>query len=193
MRTGTRCMTEQWNMKRFMKGASILTIAAIVVKLLGAVYRVPFQNLVGDKGFYIYQQVYPFIGIFIVWTSYGFSVAVSKLLAGSRSPGEAKAMMRVAFTYLVLLSLTFFVLLTLFAPFFARSMGDPYLASLLRAGAYIVLFMPALAVLKGSFQSVGQMVPVAVSSVGEQASRVAVILVGTWIAVKTGCLVVHSW
>ena len=173
-------------MKRFMKGASILTISAIVVKLLGAVYRVPFQNLVGDKGFYIYQQVYPFIGIFIVWTSYGFSVAVSKLLAGSRSPGEAKAMMRVAFIYLVLLSLSFFVILTLFAPFFARSMGDPYLVSLLRAGAYIVLFMPALAVLKGSFQSDGQMVPVAVSSVGEQASRVAVILIGTWIAVKTG-------
>ncbi len=74
-----------WNMKTFMKGASILTISAIIVKLLAAVYRIPFQNLVGDKGFFIYQQVYPFIGIFIVWTSYGFAVAVSKLLAGSTS------------------------------------------------------------------------------------------------------------
>ena len=60
------------------------------------------------------------------------------------------------------------------------------MVSLLRAGAYIVLFMPALAVLKGSFQSEGQMVPVAVSGVGEQASRVSVILIGTWIAVETG-------
>lgn len=175
-----------WNMKNFMKGASILTISAIVVKLLGAVYRVPFQNLVGDKGFYIYQQVYPFIGIFIVWTSYGFAVAVSKLLAGSASRGEAKAMMRVAFRYLLVLSLTFFVVLTVFAPFFARAMGDPELVTLLRAGAYIVLVMPALAVLKGSFQSEGRMVPVAVSGVGEQAFRVAVILVGTWIAVRGG-------
>ena len=41
-----------WNMKTFMKGASILTISAIIVKLLAAVYRIPFQNLVGDKGFY---------------------------------------------------------------------------------------------------------------------------------------------
>lgn len=179
-------MTQQWNMKTFMKGASILTISAIVVKLLGAVYRVPFQNLVGDKGFYIYQQVYPFIGIFIVWTSYGFAVAVSKLLAGSRSRGESKAMMRVAFIYLLLLSIAFFFILMYFAPFFARSMGDPQLVSLLRAGAYIVLLMPALAVLKGSFQSEGRMVPVAVSGVGEQASRVAVILVGTWIAVRAG-------
>ncbi|WP_438314098.1 putative polysaccharide biosynthesis protein [Sporosarcina sp. FA9] len=179
-------MADQWNMKTFMKGASILTIAAIIVKVLGAIYRVPFQNLVGDEGFYIYQQVYPFIGIFIVWTSYGFSVAVSKLLAESTSRGKDRSLMYVAFIYLVLLSTLFFVLLTTFAPFFARSMGDPYLESLLRAGAYIVLFMPALAVLKGSFQSKGQMIPVAVSGIGEQAFRVVVILAGTWIAVKSG-------
>jgi O-antigen/teichoic acid export membrane protein len=175
-----------WNMKTFMKGASILTISAIIVKLLGAVYRVPFQNLVGDKGFYIYQQVYPFIGIFIVWTSYGFSVAVSKLLAESKSYGQSRAKMRIAFTYLLLLSISFFILLTAFAPFFARSMGDPRLVTLLRAGAYIVLLMPALAVLKGSFQSEGRMVPVAISGVGEQAFRVVVILFGTWIAIRAG-------
>ncbi|MBE1556164.1 putative polysaccharide biosynthesis protein [Sporosarcina limicola] len=175
-----------WNMKTFMKGASILTVSAIIVKLLGAVYRIPFQNLVGDKGFYIYQQVYPFIGIFIVWTSYGFAVAVSKLLAGSTSRGEAKAMMRVAFIYLVGLSVSFFIILLTFAPFFARSMGDPELVALLRAGAYIVLLMPTLAVLKGSFQSEGRMVPVAVSGVGEQAFRVTVILIGTWVAMRAG-------
>ncbi|MGN7388855.1 putative polysaccharide biosynthesis protein [Sporosarcina sp. SAFN-015] len=175
-----------WNMKTFMKGASILTISAIIVKLLAAVYRIPFQNLVGDKGFFIYQQVYPFIGIFIVWTSYGFAVAVSKLLAGSTSSGESRAIKRVAFLYLAGLSLSFFVILMTFAPFFAQAMGDPGLVSLLRAGAYIVLVMPMLAVLKGSFQSEGQMTPVAVSNVGEQVFRVAVILIGTWLAVRAG-------
>lgn len=118
-------MVQRWDMKTFMKGASILTVSAIIVKILSAVYRVPYQNLVGDKGFYIYQQVYPFVGIFIVWTSYGFAVAVSKLLASSRSPGQAKTMMRIAFVYLLLLSLTFFGVLTGFAPFFAEAMGDP--------------------------------------------------------------------
>ncbi|MGG0669082.1 polysaccharide biosynthesis protein [Lederbergia citrisecunda] len=175
-----------WNMKTFMKGASILTISAIIVKLLATVYRVPFQNLVGDKGFFIYQQVYPFIGIFIVWTSYGFAVAVSKLLAGSASNGEAKAIKRVAFLYLAGLSISFFIILMTFAPFFAQAMGDPELVSLLRAGAYIVLVMPMLAVLKGSFQSEGRMTPVAVSNVGEQVLRVAIILIGTWVAVRAG-------
>lgn len=179
-------MVQRWDMKTFMKGASILTLSAIIVKILSAVYRVPYQNLVGDKGFYIYQQVYPFVGIFIVWTSYGFAVAVSKLLASSESPGQSKALLRTAFIYLSLLSIVFFVILMGFAPFFAEAMGDAHLVSLIRVSAYIVLLMPFLAVLKGSFQSTGHMTPVAISGVGEQASRVMIVLIGTWIAVTSG-------
>ena len=62
-------MNNEGTMKSFMKGAVLLTIAGFIVKLLSAVYRVPFQNLVGDQGFYIYQQVYPFVAIFGIWTS----------------------------------------------------------------------------------------------------------------------------
>lgn len=179
-------MGQRWNMKTFMKGASILTISAIVVKILSALYRVPYQNLVGDKGFYIYQQVYPFVGVFIIWTSYGFAVAVSKLLASSQSDGEAKAVIRITFVYLLGLSIAFFLALRGFAPFFAKTMGDPQLVALVKVSAYIVLLMPFLAVLKGRFQAYGEMIPVAVSGVGEQAVRVAIVLIGTWLAVTSG-------
>lgn len=177
-------MIQRWDMKTFMKGASILTISAIVVKMLSAVYRVPYQNMVGDKGFYIYQQVYPFIGIFIIWTSYGFAVAVSKLLAHYEEMTERRAMIRIAFAYLLILSTLCFIGLRFFAPELAQAMGDPQLVGLIRAGAYIVLLMPFLAVLKGQFQSVGAMIPVAVSGVGEQAVRVVIVLLGTWVMLQ---------
>lgn len=176
----------KWNMKSFMKGASILTIAAIIVKILSAVYRVPFQNLVGDKGFYIYQQVYPFIGIFIVWTSSGFAVAVSKMLAESKGPGESRGIVRVSLAYLLVLSAGIFLLLRAGSSFFAELMGDSALAPVLHTGAYIVLVLPFLAVLKGVFQSEGQMIPVAISNVSEQLFRVIIVLAGTWIAVRAG-------
>ncbi|EGQ23171.1 MOP superfamily multidrug/oligosaccharidyl-lipid/polysaccharide flippase transporter [Sporosarcina newyorkensis 2681] len=175
-----------WNMKSFMKGASILTIAAIIVKVLSAVYRVPFQNLVGDKGFYIYQQVYPFIGIFIVWTSSGFAVAVSKMLAESKGPGESRGILRVSLAYLLVLSAMIFLLLRTGSSFFADLMGDSELTPVLQTGAYIVLVLPFLAVLKGVFQSEGQMIPVAISNVSEQLFRVVIVLAGTWLAVRAG-------
>ena len=45
-------------MQRMMKGAFVLTLASFIAKLLSAVYRVTFQNLVGEEGFYVYQKVY---------------------------------------------------------------------------------------------------------------------------------------
>ena len=45
--------------------------------------------------------------------------------------------------------------------------------------------MPMLAVLKGKFQADGKMQPVAYAQVIEQAVRVIIILLGTWIVVST--------
>lgn len=105
-------MSNSFGMKGYMKGALLLTISAIIVKILSAFYRVPFQNLVGDAGFYIYQQVYPFISFFVVWTSGGFAVAISKMLADAELSPNAEwkknIISKTVFFYLVALSLFFF-------------------------------------------------------------------------------------
>lgn len=178
-------MNNEGTMKSFMKGAVLLTIAGFIVKLLSAVYRVPFQNLVGDQGFYIYQQVYPFVAIFGIWTSYGFAVAISKLLAdtGKQSHG---AILRIAVTYVAVISIIVFVLLFFGAELLAGWMGDLQLSQLLKVGAFSVLLMAPLAVLKGYFQSRNDMAPVAYAQVVEQGLRVAVILIGAWIVVSSG-------
>ncbi|MGI2329730.1 putative polysaccharide biosynthesis protein [Planococcus sp. YIM B11945] len=172
-------------MKSFMKGAVLLTLAGFLVKGLSAVYRVPFQNLVGDQGFYIYQQVYPFIGIFSVWTSYGFAVAVSKVLADHDSREHA-ALLRIAFGCIAAISAFFFIALFFGSGVLAVWMGDGKLSGLLKVSAFAVLLMPPLAVYKGFFQSHNRMEPVAYSQVWEQAVRVSVILLGTWLVVSSG-------
>lgn len=182
-------MNTEWTMQKFMKGAVLLTIAALIVKALSAVYRIPFQNIVGDQGFYIYQQVYPFIGVLTVWTSYGFAVAISKLLAdaqGSVGANQRPLILRVAFIYLSTVSIISFIVLYAGADILAGWMGDGELSQLLRTGSFVVLLMPVLAMLKGSFQANGQMEPVAYGQVVEQTVRVTVILIGTYIVIKTG-------
>lgn len=185
-------MSERFDMKSYMKGAALLTIAALIVKVLSAIYRVPFQNLVGDEGFYIYQQVYPFMAIFVVLTSSGFAVAISKMLADNdllkdqeHREQRRSSILRIVFRYLTVLSFIFFAILFGGADLLAQMMGDANLAPLLRTGAFIVLFMPALAILKGGFQSRGIMKPVAYAQVVEQAVRVCVILAGTFLIMTT--------
>ncbi|MFJ7409107.1 MULTISPECIES: oligosaccharide flippase family protein [unclassified Lysinibacillus] len=185
-------MSERFGMKSYMKGAALLTIAALIVKVLSAIYRVPFQNLVGDEGFYIYQQVYPVISIFVVWTSSGFAVAISKMLADNdcivdeeERTEKRRSIMRIIFRYLTVLSFVFFGVLFAGADVLAKMMGDANLALLLRTGSFIVLVMPALAIFKGGFQSRGIMEPIAYAQVLEQTVRVSVILAGTFIIMAT--------
>lgn len=184
-------MASGFGMKTYMKGAAILTIASLLVKVLSAIYRVPFQNMVGDEGFYIYQQVYPFISIFVTWAAAGFAVAVSKLLAdlsASNLPDVAERkrdMMQIVFGYLTILSFIFFGALFGGADLLASYMGDTQLAPILRTGSLIVLVMPALAMVKGDFQSRAMLSPIAYASVFEQFIRVCMILTGTFIIMRT--------
>ncbi|WP_146553909.1 polysaccharide biosynthesis protein [Rummeliibacillus sp. SL167] len=181
-------MSENWGMKAYLKGVALLTIAALFVKVLSVVYRVPFQNLVGDHGFYIYQQIYPFVAIFVTWTSSGLAVAISKILADlgqDQRQYEKNAIVHILFLFLLALSIICFAILFFGAATFAHWMGDPKLADLLRLGSFVVFSMPALAVYKGLFQSAGIMWPVAYAQMVEQIVRVAIILGGTWIIVST--------
>ena len=50
-------------MNSIVKGGLLLTISSFIAKLLSALYKVPFQNLTGDAGFYVYQQIYPIYGL----------------------------------------------------------------------------------------------------------------------------------
>jgi len=182
-------MEKNFGMKEYMKGALLLTVAALIVKVLSAVYRVPFQNLVGDQGFYIYQQVYPFISFFIVWTSGGFAVAISKMLADVQIEVDAEqkksVISRTVFQYLTLLSLFFFCILFFGANLLAQLMGDEHLALLLRTGSFVTLFMPILALMKGSFQAKAEMKPIAYAQVVEQFIRVSIILLGAIFVMTT--------
>ena len=43
----------------FLKGAFILGMAGILVKIMGAFFRIPLGNLIGSKGMAYYQAAYP--------------------------------------------------------------------------------------------------------------------------------------
>lgn len=70
-------ITEQ----KAMRGAFILSVAAIIAKVLSAVYRIPLQNLVGNTGFYVYQQIYPIYGIGMTFALNGYPNFISKIIA----------------------------------------------------------------------------------------------------------------
>ncbi|MCM3588562.1 polysaccharide biosynthesis protein [Mesobacillus maritimus] len=171
------------------RGAMILTAAALITKILSAIYRVPFQNIVGDIGFYIYQQVYPFYGILLILATQGFPVVISKLYKETLALGDQSGAIRLLSISLYLLT---FVALLLFCVFFfgaqwiAVIMGDEQLAGLFRVMAFPFLLFPFTSVFRGYFQGAGNMIPTAISQVGEQLVRVMTILILSYLFVRNG-------
>ncbi|WP_409252479.1 putative polysaccharide biosynthesis protein [Bacillus sp. SCS-153A] len=165
--------------KKLMMGTFILTAAALITKILSAVYRVPFQNIVGDIGFYIYQQVYPFYGIALALSTYGFPVIISKMIAErqeGKNEKEVQAVLQSSFLFLSVTGVLWFMLIYFGAGPIASLMGDPQLQELIELISVTFLLLPFISGLRGFYQGTGNMVPTAYSQVGEQLIRVVTII-----------------
>lgn len=170
--------------KALVKGAFVLTVAALITKILSAIYRVPFQNIVGDTGFYIYQQVYPIYGVALVLSTTGFPVVISKLYTEQNSKIDKQRLMVVSALFLSLFGILAFSILYFGSGWIAEMMDDPSLAILIRVISVVFLTAPITALFRGYYQGEGYMNPTAYSQVGEQLIRVGTILSIAFIFMK---------
>ncbi|WP_018663675.1 putative polysaccharide biosynthesis protein [Heyndrickxia acidiproducens] len=173
---------------KLFKGIMVLTISSVITKILSAVYRVPFQNIVGDIGFYIYQQIYPIYGIVIALSTSGFPVVISKMAAERQASGKDEYGSFLRLVFIVLGAVSFCLFLAVF--FGARRisvwMGDTALTPLIKTVSCSFLLMPFISTIRGNFQGRGNMIPTAVSQVLEQSIRVFLILILSFWMVHQG-------
>lgn len=166
--------------KKLVKGALLLTVAGLISKILSASYRIPLQNLTGDLGFYIYQQVYPLLGIILILSLYGFPSAISKMSAEMKTAGKSTSLKQFYLPiFLLLLAINgfFFILLYMNASSIAGWIGDTQLTRSYQLAAFTFLLVPFSSLLRGIFQGNYNMKPTAYSQVGEQLVRVFLIII----------------
>ncbi|KRM09624.1 putative polysaccharide biosynthesis protein [Lentilactobacillus farraginis] len=170
-------MTSNSRRKQILAGTFLLTAAAFIAKFLSAVYRVPFQNMVGNVGFYVYQQIYPIYGIGMTVALNGLPLFISKLVVDIKDPRDQMAVIYRIQLLVTILSVTFFLGLQFGATWIAAAMSDVRLAPVIKAVSWMFLLGPFLATWRGYFQGRMNMRPTAYSQVIEQVVRVTFILV----------------
>ena len=164
---------------KLVKGALLLTVAGLISKILSAGYRIPLQNLTGDHGFYVYQQVYPILGMVMILSLYGFPSAISKITAEMEADGKKLTFKQFYLpVWFILLGVNglFFSLLFTNAGTISNLIGDKNLMNAYRLTAFTFLFIPFTSLLRGVFQGHSYMKPTAYSQVGEQVFRVFIII-----------------
>lgn len=158
--------------KSFVKGALILSIAGIIGKMLGALYRIPFARIVGSEGVAIYNLGYPLYSLLLALSTAGIPLEVSKLIAECEERQEyatSRRIFRLALGVLLIIGVCAGIALFLGADYVAEHfLHEPRAAICLRAIAPAMMFTCLMAVFRGYFQGLQQMIPTAVSQVIEQ-------------------------
>lgn len=174
---------KSYETKNVVKGALLLTIAGLISKILSAGYRIPLQNLTGDYGYYVYQQVYPLLGMMMIVSLYGFPSAVAKLTADFQRQGKRLSWKSfygpIGLILLVINGLCFIALYFGARPL-SLIIGDSQLMSIYQLAAFTFLFIPFTSLLRGVFQGTSQMRPFALSQLSEQVIRVFVIVLAAY-------------
>ena len=179
----------------FMEGAIIATLGIIIVKIIGLLYVIPFNAIIGETGVALYGYGYTIYNLFLTISSAGFPFAISKLTSEYSALGYNRAVKdayNTAIKIISIISLVAFVLLFIFAPQIGKlilgtkigenTYGD--IAFVIRMVSFAILIVPFLSVTKGFLQGFKYITPTSVSQVIEQIVRVIVILLGSYIALE---------
>ena len=157
------------------RGTTILAVAGIVVKVMGAFFRLPLVNWIGDTGMANYSPAYYIYAFLVILATSGLPVAISKMVSESIAIGnhyQAHRVFKLSTTLMCVMGLIFFILLFCFAPQIASLMNNPDAALGMRVIAPALLLVPIMAAFRGYFQGMQNMKPTAISQVIEQLFRV---------------------
>ncbi|GKU77088.1 polysaccharide biosynthesis protein [Paenibacillus sp. L3-i20] len=167
-------------MRLLKNGVMVMAGAALLSKLIGALQKIPLQNLAGDRVFGIYNAVYPFYQLIAVLATAGLPTAVSIIIAQKlRDGGSADEVRPALIAAMMLLGATgilSFWFMWSSAEITAAWIGDKSTAAAIRMLSLALLIVPFAAVLRGYMQGRRRMGLSAASQVVEQLIRVAVML-----------------
>ncbi len=176
--------------KNFLIQGSILAIAGVITRIIGAVYRIPLVNILGDTGMGYYGVAFQIYSIALTLTSYSLPLAVSKLVSGRLAKKEyrnANRIFRGALTFAIVVSGIVAMIVFFGADFIATNiMAMSFSSIALRVLAPCILVVALLGVLRGFFQGNDTMIPTAVSQVVEQIINAVVSIVGAYALIRVG-------
>lgn len=160
--------------KSFVAGAAILGAAGLIVKIIGAVYRIPLANIVGQSGMAYYEIAYPYYSWLLVISSAGLPTAISKLVSEKLALADYDGARSVFKTAAILLTgigiVTTILLLALSAPLASLSGLDGAKYSLIALSPALFL-VSVMCAYRGYLQGMQCMSGTAISQIIEQVGK----------------------
>lgn len=173
----------------FLHGAAILAAGVAIVKLIGALFKIPLGNLLDGVGYGHFNIAYSVYNVLLVLSTAGLPVAVSKMVAESMARGRAREVsntVKAALKLFLAVGAVGTVVMFGFAEQIAALMSSPGSALTIRAISPAVFFVAAMSVFRGYYQGLSNMYPTAISQVIEAFSKLVIGFGFAWYLIATG-------
>ena len=163
--------------KSFVKSATVMMVATLVAKIIGAFYRIPLTNALGAEGMGLYQLIYPVYALILTTSSGALPLAISVLVSENIVKGSLnknKLLVKASFYALFTVGAVLSVALILLSRIIGALQGVENARYGYIAIAPSILFVSGIAVLKGWFQGNHLMFPSALSALIEAVVKLVV-------------------
>ncbi|NLP47599.1 MAG: polysaccharide biosynthesis protein [Clostridiales bacterium] len=172
-----------------LNGALILSLAVLIVKIIGAVYKIPLTSLIGGVGRGYYNSAYEiYLPIYAISMA-GLPVAVSRLVSENvalKRYREAESIFKTALKMFILIGVVGSLLIVAVAfPYTKFIAGAKNLPAVL-AIAPSLFFCCVMAAYRGYYEGLRNMKPTAISQVLEAIAKLGIGLGLAYFAVSIG-------
>jgi len=171
----------------FLGGAAVLALSTAIVKLIGACYKIPLGNLIGDAGFGYFTTAYDIYSVLLMIATTGLPVAMSRMISEAQALKQGRQIRKIYHTALIVFLTIGFVGaggMLIFCQQLARFMNSPDSWYAILALAPSLLFICIISAYRGYFQGQGNMVPTSVSQVFEALSKLVIGYGAAWIIME---------
>ena len=176
--------------QNYMFGAAILTAGVIIMKILGAVYKIPVANIIGDDGYSMFIATYNVYNVFLTLATAGLPIALSRLIAEANAEGremQARATFEVARKTFFVIGIFCTLIMLIFPNFIAGGiLHNPDASASIRAMSFSVLIVCLVSAYRGYCQGYENMIPTTVGQVLEVLVKVIVGLALAAVIMKAG-------
>ena len=157
----------------FVKGAAILAVAGLICKLIGVFFRVFAVRIVGEKGMFFYELVYPMYSWLLIISSSGIPTAISRMVAERAAIGNhdgARRVFRRSLLLLFLIGAVTSALMFFGAEWLGESVlnGGPGAKYSMMTLAPALLFVSMICAYRGYLQGLQRMTGTSISQFAEQ-------------------------
>ena len=174
-------MSETSKKQTFLHGATLLAAATVIVKVIGAVYKIPLQAILGKIGYSYFSSAYDIYTLLLLISTAGLPVAMSRMISQASSLNDHAQTRRVYNTsraLFLIIGAVSTALMMFFCKALANSQEQPDAALAIFCLAPCAFLMSVISTYRGFFQGQGNMIPTSKSQVLEAVFKLGVGLAG---------------